>query len=365
MPKRLTYNYVKNYIENEISLGYKLLSTEYKTNAQPLDIECEKGHVFQKSFAEIKCGKTSCKICSPFTLDYNSVKDYIENELGRGYKLISKSYKNNSTKMDIQCPEGHLFQKSYQQFKGDNARCPECYQRNYSYEDVKNFIEIELGYKLISTEFKTKIPLVVQCDKGHEFYPLFDSIKNQGTRCPFCKKCRLTYNMVKERIESEKGYKLISKVYKNNKEKLDIQCSQGHLYSATLDYFTSGCRCPECTESKAEALIRKYLTSQNVSFLQECEFDGLIGSGGGSLRFDFAILQNSNVKLLIEYDGVFHFNNVYDGSKLDLQKHHDKLKNEYCLRHGIPLIRIHYKDFENIESILSLELNSLNLNTSA
>lgn len=417
MPKVISYETVKNYIENEIGLGYKLLSTEYKGNSKPLDIWCPKGHTFHKNYAEMKQGKTSCNICSPQRHTYESVKDYIENQLGRGYKLLSTSYKNNNTALQLECGEGHKFSETYVALKSYNARCPECYHRNYTYEDVKQFIEDELGYKLISTEFKTKTPLTVQCDKGHEFYPLFDTMKNQGTRCPFCKKCRVTYDMVKERIESEEGYVLVSTEYKSSKDKLHIQCNNGHDFQMTLTDFSSGYRCPvcyrlsvtktheqyvkdvfelvgneydvlteytttqgkvdirhnlcnhiysvkatsflqgyrcpKCAASKGEKSISDYLTKEQISYKQEYFFKDLIGFGKAPLRFDFAVFDSNNkLSALIEYDGIFHFVDVMGKNLLKNQQANDTRKNEYCAKHNIPLIRIHYKDYENIETIL-------------
>jgi len=40
-------------------------------------------------------------------------------------------------------------------------------------------------------------------------------------------------------------------------------------------------------------------------------------------------------------------------------QYHDKLKNEYCKKHNIKLVRISYKDFKNIEAILTKELDIL------
>ena len=44
MPKKLTYEYVKNYIES--FEGYKLLSEEYKNAHIKLQLKCPEGHIF-------------------------------------------------------------------------------------------------------------------------------------------------------------------------------------------------------------------------------------------------------------------------------------------------------------------------------
>ena len=50
MPKRLTYEYVKNFIEVDSNSGCKLLSTEYINNSKHLEIQCKCGETFYKSF---------------------------------------------------------------------------------------------------------------------------------------------------------------------------------------------------------------------------------------------------------------------------------------------------------------------------
>ena len=44
------------------------------------------------------------------------------------------------------------------------------------------------------------------------------------------------------------------------------------------------------------------------------------------------------------------FNNSMSGFKKT--KLHDRIKNDYCFDNNIPLLRIPYWDFENIEEIL-------------
>ena len=63
--------------------------------------------------------------------------------------------------------------------------------------------------------------------------------------------------------------------------------------------------------------------------------------------------------MLIEYDGIHHFQPVdYFGGLESLKetKRNDKIKNRYCKKNRIPLIRVSYTYFENIEGILENEL---------
>lgn len=109
MPKKHTYEHVKNYIESVEK--YKLLSEEYSECMSKLKLQCLNGHIFWMNFNNFKNGQR-CPECSNknkgnyHKLTYEQIKCYIEKQ---GYKLLSKNYKNNSTKLKLKCSEGHTF----------------------------------------------------------------------------------------------------------------------------------------------------------------------------------------------------------------------------------------------------------------
>ncbi|MFW6007925.1 MAG: hypothetical protein ACOCP8_01560, partial [archaeon] len=187
---------------------------------------------------------------------YKEIKEYIESY---GYKLISKEYKNNKTKIEIRCPRNHIFYMSFNAFQR-GQRCPICAninrseKRTNSYNYVKNYIE-SYGYKLLSKDYKSNInKLVLKCPDGHIFKKTFNMFQS-GQRCPICgelnrgKNRLYSYNYVKNYIESY-GYKLLSKDYIRSSEKLSIECPEGHIYDAKFNSFQQGCRCPICANFK-------------------------------------------------------------------------------------------------------------------
>lgn len=107
-----------------------------------------------------------------------------------------------------------------------------------------------------------------------------------------------------------------------------------------------------CERSVGEHKIQELLTQAKINFKREYTFADLVGEGGGRLRFDFGILNSDNNLLyLIEYDGVQHFDASCFGMNNDLfleQQKRDELKNDYCQKHNIPLIRISYLDIKNL-----------------
>jgi len=71
----------------------------------------------------------------------------------------------------------------------------------------------------------------------------------------------------------------------------------------------------------------------------------LRGVGGRLLRFDFAIFKDGQLTHLIEFDGIQHFdknNNFYSESTVK----HDQMKNDYCIKNNIKLIRL--TNYENL-----------------
>jgi len=75
------------------------------------------------------------------------------------------------------------------------------------------------------------------------------------------------------------------------------------------------------------------------------------------LKFDFYI---SKYNLCIEYDGELHFNaykNFGGEEKLKVRQLRDKIKNEYCEKNKINLLRIKYD--ENIIDKLNNYFNKI------
>jgi hypothetical protein len=109
--------------------------------------------------------------------------------------------------------------------------------------------------------------------------------------------------------------------------------------------------------SRAELKIKNFLLNNNIYFESEKLFNGC--SYTNLLPFDFFL---PNYNLLIEYDGEHHFKPIklYGGEKyfrLTLIK--DQIKTQWAVDNGINLLRITYKDYKNINQILSNKLTNL------
>ena len=60
MPKKLSYEYVKEYIEKE---GYALLTNEYKGDTTKLELICPNGHEWSITWKNFKKG-SRCPFCT-------------------------------------------------------------------------------------------------------------------------------------------------------------------------------------------------------------------------------------------------------------------------------------------------------------
>jgi len=97
-----------------------------------------------------------------------------------------------------------------------------------------------------------------------------------------------------------------------------------------------------------------------VNFVEQFSFEECRDKK--KLLFDFAILDNNKVELLIEFDGKYHYElarfKIDNKSKLLSQIKRDKIKDEFCKTHNIKLLRIPYWEFNKIESIITDTLKS-------
>lgn len=134
------------------------------------------------------------------------------------------------------------------------------------------------------------------------------------------------------------------------------QCDCGNIKSIIGDHLKSGhtisCGC--YNRSKGEDKILKILTKNNFIFSTQYSFKNLIGIGGGTLRFDFAILdEKENIVCLIEYQGRQHYDNIqHFGGEDDFNKRtqHDRMKRQYCQENNIKLVEIPYWDYNKISA---------------
>ena len=111
-----------------------------------------------------------------------------------------------------------------------------------------------------------------------------------------------------------------------------------------------------CIKSRGNSKIKNILQSNQIPFIAEYP----VRINDITYYYDFAILNDNKIICFIEYDGVLHFEqDKYHGwndeKNWKRTRQNDKIKNNYATEKEIPLIRISYFDFNNIDLSFILE----------
>lgn len=221
--------------------------------------------------------------------------------------------------------------------------------KKYTYKYVKNEIEKE-GYKLLSKKYiNNRSPIIIQCLEGHFYKSRFYSFL-RGDRCSICAgNKKLTYKYIKEQIESVKGYKLLSKSYKNSKTKIKVECSKGHVYQVKYNNFQQGQRCLKCfmliKYSEPEKEILNIVKKFTNKLIIENDKNQIINvKTGFNLELDIWI---PKLNKAIEFNGKYWHS-------LEKVKIRDVEKVKQCKEMGIKLLVINEQDWlDNKEKIIN------------
>lgn len=409
-----TYEYIKNHINDKTTGNNSiLLTTEEEFQKERFDKKlppskvklrilcsvCKKEYVI--NFTSFQDSNKQCRECSIKNSNYiinrkmtfEKIKQYIESDEGNGCKLITSEDEYNNKikegieskhiKLNIQCRCGHVYPVIINAFKNGQKQCPKCGEesrvssRRKGYDDIKEYVESTFSqrtgiqYILLTGEYKnhnTRLDIID--NEGYKYQTTYKNMINSNTikvnrLLPYHKSNPYTIENIKLWVsKNDNKYKLLSTEYKDAKTKLQWECPFGHKFDSDLDHFMQGGRCPQCEMSIGERKILLWLIENNIKHKPQYKFDDCRGKRN-SMPFDFAIFNDDNsLKCLIEFDGEMHYEaHRFSNSKkaeLDLRERQrrDRIKDEYCKKNNIPLIRIPYWEKENIKEILSNKLNT-------
>lgn len=148
------------------------------------------------------------------------------------------------------------------------------------------------------------------------------------------------------------------KLYKDKTREVLCKCECGNDYVTGVGYlFKGNVTSCGCIKSRGEYRINNFLREHNIIFSPQYVFNDCRNPlTNHTLPFDFYL---PTYNCCIEYDGIQHFKEVPEWNKshsLEAQQYRDSIKNQYCEKHNINLLRIPYTDFNNIENILISKL---------
>lgn len=111
-----------------------------------------------------------------------------------------------------------------------------------------------------------------------------------------------------------------------------------------------------CLSSLGEVKIKDYLQKYEIDYKEQYSFNDLRGENNTFLRFDFGILKENQLICLIEFQGIQHYQNVYNltDEKWKSSINRDQCKRIYCIEHNIPLYEIKYDEdiIDSLERVL-------------
>ncbi len=174
-----------------------------------------------------------------------------------------------------------------------------------------------------------------------------------------CRKCSISKNskdqtmskfefIIKAKLKHGNKYSYDNVVYKNNHTHIIVTCKKHGDFPITPGNHLRDRGCPICRLSKGELEIIRLLTENEITFVRQKRFEEC--KDKRALLFDFYL---PYFYILIEFDGEQHFRAVdcfggEEGYK-DIQRR-DKIKDDFCKKKRIPLVRIPYN--KNIEQCL-------------
>lgn len=244
-----------------------------------------------------------------------------------------------------QTPTSHIFNK---------AGCPDCYGNKKKDITYLHHLAKINGLKCLSTEYtNVNTKVLWMCASGHTWEACADKIR-VGKCCLKCSyiKGRRKRNGIEhlQKLADKNEGKCISNKYVVNNTHYVWECRLGHQWKSTASHIQQGQWCPICRESKGEKKIREVLLKLKIEHIRQYRFDDC--KHKKRLVFDYFLSEHN---CCIEYDGEQHFNSFkfFGGNEgLKKRKIKDRIKNLYCVKNEIKLLRIPHIKFDEIEKII-------------
>lgn len=299
-------------------------------------------------------------------ITYKEIKKQIRE---MGYTLLTKEeeYKNTKTKLLVKCSKGHEFETRYYDLKNRN-KCLIC-----SGDRIDKKAEIGKKYNMWTIlGFEEHLPnkqltAICKCDCGTIKKIRYQNLKKGLSKnCGCIRKKKISEMMSIESIVGEKYGRLtvVEEIGKNKYGKTicKCKCDCGNTAIVLSNSLRSGSTLScGCLMSKYPSIIQNELLNLGYNSVKEKHIN-LKNELINYIRFDVYV---PSLNLAIEYDGEGHFIPTdYAGRGMDFSieqlkqtQLRDRIKDKYCIKNGIYLLRIPYTEKNNIKNILKETIN--------
>jgi len=232
---------------------------------------------------------------------YNDIVKYVKENSSAKLLTLEKDFVNRYTLLSFECECGNVFQTRFNDFKGQNKKtCRPCSNERLSkklslgIEGARKWINENTTLTLLSDFYKNNETLLkLKCHCGNEFESSIQLLKmGCNYECPECTKerrvshHRFDYDYVKKWIEENTSSKLLSTSYKNNSDKLELECECGNLYETSLMHIrdSENHMCRECSYKRIGQLqslnyeeVKKEIESLTTSKLLSTSYKNYNG----------------------------------------------------------------------------------------
>ena len=177
----------------------------------------------------------------------NRVRDMAQEKGGR---CLSVEYTSDRKKLEFECKRGHRWFTTAKQIK-KGRWCPICgggYLKDMT--DLQDIAHRKGGRCLSSQYLGAKGKVNVECGEGHQWSASATAIRSGGW-CPYCAGQRKNADDLHE-IALSKGGRCLSSEYKNANTPMKFRCANSHQWFARPTNIRSGTWCPKCKNRNVE-----------------------------------------------------------------------------------------------------------------
>jgi hypothetical protein len=340
---------------------------------------CEEHEQFGEQVRKIydfRRQKCICKYCN-----HTELKKIFKDEVAKVNDTIEvlSEYKTWYEKVKCKCKicgEEWLARPSVILYGGGCAKCGRekaNISEMVSQEEIEERITVRnKNIKVIGKYYGYHKPIRCLClIDGTEWESNVCNLIGGYAGCPTCNKDRISKKFALsddefiQRVKNTNPDLTVIGKYVNAHTPIKIRCNI-HNYEFFANpssiLYSNSVACPLCNQTRGEMkmnnVLKKYGYNVELQYtFDDCEYKR-------KLRFDAYDKENN---IAFEYQGEQHYfpvdfagyGNEWAEEQFELNQKRDKVKEEYCERNNIPLVKIPYWNYDDMEYFLLQELEKV------